>query len=769
MSVLKIFDGSNWRTVGLQGTQGVTGMVGITGMRGTTGLGYTGLRGMTGAQGLTGLQIVMSQMAVERTVGITALSPTGVEALSYVPVTGLKTTVNLVRPGKVMSLLSLKYKNVSSGSHITSFLMQSNGETGPYFSEYISDTRERDEVMYQVTSDLPIGSHNIQAYWKIDTAGKQTQLLNGTLSSVVLEGSAGATGLRGITGAGIQGPTGAFGGPPGATGVSGFTGLQGSAGATGPGLLAYSSFAEILPMEVWRVLNVDYDVFSDIPVLRFNSADVEKIETTIAVPLEWNSTGNISLKLGTILNTPLSPNAQLSLRLSYKGFYKTSNVGTLTPYYTNTVTKTYLSPVQYDFSEFDFTLTGANIVGYDYVHLIIDKLTGSPDITTMGVCSSFITYGVSIGMGPTGETGSQGNTGLVGIQGPTGAFGGPQGETGFIGYTGLVGATGIQGLGTTGLQGETGLIGPTGAFGGPPGVTGAIGVTGLIGETGSPGIIGSTGLIGFTGIDGVQGTTGLIGFTGSSGETGSQGFTGIVGHTGVGIQGETGIIGLTGIIGATGVGGTMGEFSAYNTVSRYEVVQTIGEEVWVVSSSTVFTNCGWTRSGTTLTINKTAHGHTAGNRVIIRNTNVGYQVVLINTTATDSFTVTTTNTGGISGIVGAYSLGFTYTHNGSPKTGGTLSAPDGTVADCQLVSMRIRTGSRSSTTYDLVVPASAVNGAGANTTLNDCYIPDFNIRSDADTLSAVAATMVVNNGGAGYSTFQFGALGALSRMICLHF
>ena len=83
--------------------------------------------------------------------------------------------------------------------------------------------------------------------------------------------------------------------------------------------------------------------------------------------------------------------------------------------------------------------------------------------------------------------------------------------------------------------------------------------------------------------------------------------------------------------------------------------------------------------------------------------------------------------------------------------------------------MRIRTGTRSGTTYDLSVPNSAINGAGANNSLSDCFIPDFNIRADADTLSAIAATMAVNNGALGYNVFTFGALGTLSRMICLHF
>jgi hypothetical protein len=49
-------------------------------------------------------------------------------------------------------------------------------------------------------------------------------------------------------------------------------------------------------------------------------------------------------------------------------------------------------------------------------------------------------------------------------------------------------------------------------------------------------------------------------------------------------------------------------------------------------------------------------------------------------------------------------------------------------------------------------------------------MPDFNVRSDADSLSAIAATMATNIGSS-YSTFQFGNLGtnSLSRFIIVHF
>lgn len=787
MSVLKIFDGENWNVVGLQGIQGVTGMTGVTGLGGITGgQGLTGIRGL---QGQTGIQIIMDQMVVAQVDNINSSAPTGMESLNYLPITGLKTSLTLTRPSRVLSLLSLKFRSLSVGSHTISYLLNSNGETGPSFFEYLDDSRERSEVLYHVTNNLlPIGNHNFQAYWKSDTPGKRTDLLDGNLTSIILEGAHGETGLQGVTGYGLQGLTGtvgitgAYGGPPGETGAQGFTGPAGIYGATGPGLLGYDKFVRTLPMESWRALNVDSDVYSGVPVIKFDSTGTEEIDITLVVPAEWNQDHDMNLRLGSILNLPLSAGAQLIYRLHYIGFDKTDNIALLGAYHTETITNTIASPTQYDFVETLFTLNKDYITGHDYVHIRMQKLNGTPNVVNVGVCSSQLEYPVNIGVGPTGSqglTGLIGPTGIIGIQGPTGAYGGPPGETGLMGATGWQGLTGVSIFGATGPQGLTGLIGVTGAYGGPPGETGVMGTTGLIGPQGYTGIsiIGGTGAQGYTGAF-VIGSTGLPGPTGCQGLTGSMGYTGafIIGATGwqglTGVIGETGAIGITGLegaVGSTGIAGSVIDQPFYNTVSRYYALNIAGEEVWMVSSSTVFVGLTWTRSSTTLTVYNPSHGHIAGNRVIIRDTNKDYQVGLIVTASTDSFTFTTTDTGGTSGSSGAYSLGFTYTHTGSPKTGGTLVAPSGAHADCQLISLRIRTGGRSGSTYALTVPEDAVNGAGANTSLGDCYVPDFNVRADTDTLSAVAATMIVNDGASGYEVFTFGALGTLSRIICLHF
>ena len=362
-----------------------------------------------------------------------------------------------------------------------------------------------------------------------------------------------------------------------------------------------------------------------------------------------------------------------------------------------------------------------------------------------------------------------------GVLGETGTTG-PTGCTGATGATGSTGATGAGNTGVTGPTGPTGVQGETGA--------GTQGQTGVQGETGVQGLQGQTGAMGVgqTGVQGIQGETGIQGQTGAGiqGETGVQGQTGAMGggDTGVGVQGQTGVQGIqgqtgAGIQGETGVQGQTGVGTElqinYNAVNRYQVESTSNEEVWVVSSSATYLSVAWSRSGTSLTITRTAHGHVTGNRVIIRAANIEYQVPIITSYTANDFTVTTTASGATSGNC-TYLLGFTYTHDGEPKTGGTLSAPSGDHADVQLLSMRIRTGSRSSTTYDLVVPASSINGAGDNTSLADCYLPDFNVRYDSDTLAAIAATIATNISGS-FTTFRFGNLGnsALSRFILLHF
>jgi hypothetical protein len=162
-----------------------------------------------------------------------------------------------------------------------------------------------------------------------------------------------------------------------------------------------------------------------------------------------------------------------------------------------------------------------------------------------------------------------------------------------------------------------------------------------------------------------------------------------------------------------------------------------------------------------LTITRVAHGHVTGNRAIIHNTNVDYQVAVITSYDADTFTVACSPIGNLSGSDGAYSMGFNFAHNAGAGSinGGTLSAPSG--GDAQLMSIRIHlaVGTRTGTIYALTVPKGNVNGVGPDTGMDDIIIPNQAVRQDGNSLVVVASTIVTNTAG-DFGTFQWGALPA---------
>jgi hypothetical protein len=163
----------------------------------------------------------------------------------------------------------------------------------------------------------------------------------------------------------------------------------------------------------------------------------------------------------------------------------------------------------------------------------------------------------------------------------------------------------------------------------------------------------------------------------------------------------------------------------YNNTARYALIDVVGQSAWCTSTGTVHAGKSWTRTATSLTINHVGHGHRVGERAIVRNTNVFYLNALITAVTTDTFTVTCADTGETSGSAGAYLMGFTYAHNSQTAgsiAGGTLTAPVG--GDCVLLSLHFNLGAnqRSATSYYFYVPASSINGAGENTTLDNSYM-----------------------------------------------
>ena len=212
-------------------------------------------------------------------------------------------------------------------------------------------------------------------------------------------------------------------------------------------------------------------------------------------------------------------------------------------------------------------------------------------------------------------------------------------------------------------------------------------------------------------------------------------------------------------------GGAGGSAIIHNTTTRYEALSSTGYKVHCVSSSNIYSGLAWSRTGTSLTINHVAHGRSIGDRVIIKDTNVTVLNALITNVTTDSYTVDCADTGATSGTTGKYTCGFKFAHNSEVAgalTGGVLSAPAN--CDIQLLSMRIHTkaNSRAGATYDLTIPTSAYNPAGANTSADDVYVPLTQIRADADTMTVVGNTIAMNQTGS-YSIFRYAALGSVAQ------
>lgn len=221
----------------------------------------------------------------------------------------------------------------------------------------------------------------------------------------------------------------------------------------------------------------------------------------------------------------------------------------------------------------------------------------------------------------------------------------------------------------------------------------------------------------------------------------------------------------TAIAGVSGGGGAGGSSVIYNTSTRYEALSSTGYKVHCVSSSNIYTSLVWSRTGTSLTVNHTAHGRSIGDRVILKNINVQVLNALITNITTDSYTVDCSDTGDTSGTAGMYTCGFKFAHNSEVAgalTGGVLSAPAN--CDIQLHSMRIHTkaNSRAGATYDLTIPTSVFNPAGMNTSADEVYVPLTQIRADADTMTVVGNTIGMNQTGS-YSIFRYGALGSVAQ------
>ena len=225
-----------------------------------------------------------------------------------------------------------------------------------------------------------------------------------------------------------------------------------------------------------------------------------------------------------------------------------------------------------------------------------------------------------------------------------------------------------------------------------------------------------------------------------------------------GVKAGSGVtIGGDGTISASA---SIGELYLYDTVSRYQVCSITGQAVWVTTSDKVRYGLPWTQSGTSITMTENGHNHIVGDCMIVRGTNLDYQVVNLTSVTTNTFTFTTTTSATASGTAGAYSMGYTFAHNANGSaniTGGTLTGPNGyTGVTLLTVHIHLAANTRSSTIYYLVIP---IQPAGAQSGNDNVIVPGYNVRQDGTTLSAVGATIGCDISSS-WQTYQLGALPA---------
>ena len=214
--------------------------------------------------------------------------------------------------------------------------------------------------------------------------------------------------------------------------------------------------------------------------------------------------------------------------------------------------------------------------------------------------------------------------------------------------------------------------------------------------------------------------------------------------------------------------GSSGPAKSFNNTSRYFVDTVPGQTVQCVTSATVIYGLTWSRVGTILTVQNPGHNRNVGDRVIVRNTSIDTIIGLITLITVNSFTVNCLDIGNITGVLGAYSDGFTFAHDASQGSinAGTLSIP--LDSDIQILSLRIhlKSNTRVATNYVINIPPLSIIGFDGGNNNDSTYIPTQQIRQDSDNLVAVANTIATNVNGS-FASFRFAALPALTTGILI--
>ena len=136
--------------------------------------------------------------------------------------------------------------------------------------------------------------------------------------------------------------------------------------------------------------------------------------------------------------------------------------------------------------------------------------------------------------------------------------------------------------------------------------------------------------------------------------------------------------------------------------------------------------------------------------------NTDYTYLTVTATDANTLTCTVANSGGTSGSTGAYIPAFKA--SSFTEAGVTIAAPN--AGDCQINSMNIVTGTKSSTAFLLILPASISNGAGGNSSLvnqNPPLTQAFKLSDGSQNTSAVVTLNTSSN----FNRFSISGLTAL--------
>lgn len=222
--------------------------------------------------------------------------------------------------------------------------------------------------------------------------------------------------------------------------------------------------------------------------------------------------------------------------------------------------------------------------------------------------------------------------------------------------------------------------------------------------------------------------------------------------------------------------------SSYPKIWTYQTVTSTGEEIWVRSQALTHLGCAWTRTATSLTVQRKAT--VTINDYVVVNLGTTQFAGLVTAVTDTTFTLVTDSSATASGTAAEYAVVPYLTHNvlGTAKTGGILTTPE----DTQVLSLSIRTGDRAATYesgtwtssgyYYLSMPASntsttVLNGAGDNTGLARALVPMIALNAVYTNSMArvIGAFVNYDTGGTDFTKVRFEGLGSSPVVIRVSF